>query len=73
MSRAQWKMVDEPELIAKAEELKGKITKLSVDGKLGCAKAFKIAHEEGLSIKKIGYILNILNIKIVSCQLGCFE
>ena len=73
MSRAQWKMSDEPELIAKAEELRDKITKLSVNGKIGCAQAFKIAQEEGLSIKKVGYILNIINIKIGSCQLGCFE
>ena len=73
MSRAQWKMSDDPELIAKAEELRDKITKLSVDGKVGCAQAFKIAKEEGLPIKKVGYILNILNFKVGSCQLGCFE
>jgi len=73
MSRAAWKITNDPEIIAKAEELREKVVKLSIDGKLGCAKAFKIAQEEGLSIKKIGYILNILNIKISSCQLGCFE
>ena len=47
MSRAQWKILNEPELIAKAEELKDKIAKLSVDGKLGCAKAFKIFRRRG--------------------------
>ncbi|OGL47514.1 MAG: hypothetical protein A2149_01080 [Candidatus Schekmanbacteria bacterium RBG_16_38_11] len=73
MSRSQWQIAKDPEIIAKAEVLREKITKLSVDCKLGCAKAFKIAQEEGLTIREIGAILNILNIKIGSCQLGCFS
>jgi len=73
MSRSQWQIPKDPEIISKAEGLREKITTSSVDGKLDCAKAFKIAQDEGLSIKEFGAILNVLNIKIGNCQLGCFS
>jgi hypothetical protein len=39
---------------------------------LACAKAFKLSQELDLSLKKIGNICDKNDIKIVSCQLGCF-
>jgi len=43
-----------------------------VDGKLPCAVAFKIAGKLKVTPKQVGDAANRLNIKITSCQLGCF-
>jgi hypothetical protein len=43
-----------------------------VNGKLPCAVAFKIARKLKVSPKQVGNAANKLNIKISSCQLGCF-
>ena len=43
-----------------------------VDGKLPCAVAFKIASKLKVTPGQVGEAANKLNIKIVSCQLGCF-
>lgn len=50
------------------EELKASL----VDGRLPCAVAFKIARKLKVPPKQVGEAANRLNIKIVSCQLGCF-
>ncbi len=50
------------------EELKASL----VDGKLPCAVAFKITRKLEVSPKQVGEAANRLNIKIASCQLGCF-
>ena len=51
------------------EELKESL----VNGRLPCAVAFKISGKHGVSTRKIGDMANRLNIKISSCQLGCFS
>jgi len=43
-----------------------------VEGKLPCAVAFQIARKLKVSPKQVGGAANRLNIKIASCQLGCF-
>jgi hypothetical protein len=43
-----------------------------VNGKLPCAVAFKIVRKLKVSPKQVGDAANRLNIKISSCQLGCF-
>ena len=43
-----------------------------VNGKLPCAVAFQIAKKLKVSPKQVGDAANRLNIKISSCQLGCF-
>jgi len=50
------------------EELKASL----VDGKLPCAVAFNIARKLEIPPKQVGEAANKLNIKIASCQLGCF-
>jgi len=50
------------------EELKASL----VEGKLPCAVAFQIARKLKVSPKQVGGAANRLNIKIASCQLGCF-
>ncbi|MFC1908014.1 hypothetical protein ACFLWD_01330 [Chloroflexota bacterium] len=51
-----------------ADELKGSL----VNGKLLCAVAFEIAKKFKVTPREIGDEANKLNIKIASCQLGCF-
>ena len=43
-----------------------------VDGKLPCAEAFRIAKKVKVAPKEVGDMANELNIRIASCQLGCF-
>ena len=43
-----------------------------VNGKLPCAVAFQIAKKHSVSPRKIGEKANEINIRISSCQLGCF-
>ena len=43
-----------------------------VDGKLPCAEAFRIAKKIKVAPKQVGDAANTLNIRIASCQLGCF-
>ena len=43
-----------------------------VSGKLPCAAAFRIAKKLKVSPRQVGDTANRLNIKISSCQLGCF-
>ncbi|NLC71775.1 MAG: hypothetical protein GX751_10510 [Desulfuromonadaceae bacterium] len=51
---------------AASEEVAGKLT-------LACAAAFRIAEEQKVSLGTIGRICNENDIKIKSCQLGCFK
>jgi len=43
-----------------------------VNGRLPCAIAFKIARKLKVTPRQVGDTANRLNIKITSCQLGCF-
>ena len=49
-----------------------KVKASSKNGKIACKQALKIAAEEGISPKDLGGLLNEIEIKIASCQLGCF-
>lgn len=54
------------------DELEKKIQASLINGKLPCAVAFQIAKELKVSPKAVGDACNKLNIKVRSCQLGCF-
>ena len=54
------------------KDLDVKIKASLVNGKLPCTVAFKIAEELKISTREVGETCNNLNIKISSCQLGCF-
>jgi hypothetical protein len=43
-----------------------------VDGRLPCAQAFRIAKKLKVAPREVGDAANRLQIKIASCQLGCF-
>lgn len=54
-------------------DVKAKIKEIGgEEGKITCAQAEKVAKEYGLSRKAVGDIINQLELKITSCQLGCF-
>ena len=55
------------------KELERKIQASLVNGKLPCPTAFKIAEQLNISNKEVGEACNKLNLKICSCQLGCFS
>jgi len=48
------------------------ITASLINGKLPCAVAFKIAEKLSVAPKQVGDTANELDIRIASCQLGCF-
>jgi hypothetical protein len=54
------------------EKLEKEIQDSLVDGRLPCAVAFGIAKKLKVSPRQVGDTANKLNIKIKSCQLGCF-
>jgi len=54
------------------EEVRRKLKEVSREGKVTCAQAEKIAEESGLSRLQVGKLINELDLKITSCQLGCF-
>lgn len=55
-----------------SDEVEKKIKELSSDGKITCAQAEMVAKECGISRRAVGEIINKLELKIISCQLGCF-
>jgi len=55
------------------EEMEKIILEKAKDGKLPCAVCFKMAEDFGISKREMGRILNEMKIKIVQCQLGCFD
>jgi len=54
------------------EKLEMEIQASLVSGRLPCAVAFKIARKLKVAPRQVGDTANRLNIKITSCQLGCF-
>lgn len=40
---------------------------------LSCAQAVKLSKEHNISLKDIGETCNQHSIKLIECQLGCFE
>ncbi|MBF0456400.1 MAG: molybdopterin-guanine dinucleotide biosynthesis protein MobB [Nitrospirae bacterium] len=54
------------------KEIENTLTGLSQDGRISCAQARKAAEALGVSYDKVGETANLLNIRITSCELGCF-
>ncbi len=54
------------------EKLKEEILKKTVDRKLPCAAARKIAEGLGIPYSDVGAAADELGIQIKNCQLGCF-
>ncbi|MBM7624537.1 hypothetical protein [Sporohalobacter salinus] len=56
----------------KIEKIKDIIREEAIDGAITCAVAHKIAKKEKISIRRVGKLIERLDIKIKHCQLGCF-
>lgn len=54
------------------EDIKKVLKEMAPQGKIPCVMAFKIAREHDCSIADVGKLCNEMEIKIISCQLGCF-
>jgi hypothetical protein len=55
------------------KKLEEVIKEKTKDGKIPCASCFKIADDFEISKREMGKILNEMKIKIIQCQLGCFN
>jgi LAO/AO transport system kinase len=60
------------EMTAKKKEIEEVLKKSSVEGRITCSDARKIAEGLGVPYKEVGKIANELKIKIKDCELGCF-
>jgi len=54
------------------ELIKEHITRQTKNNELACAKAFKIADELNVSAAEVGKTADLLDMKLVKCQLGLF-
>jgi len=53
-------------------ELEQELTALAVNGKVACAQAQKFAEKYDIPLKNIRTFMDVLQLKVSSCQLGCF-
>jgi hypothetical protein len=54
------------------EVLKDAVKNAARNNRLTCEKAHALGKELDVSLEKIGAVCNELNIRIKTCQLGCF-
>ncbi|MCF8069054.1 MAG: hypothetical protein K9L30_10755 [Desulfobacterales bacterium] len=52
--------------------VKAEIEKRATDGKLPCAVAFKISEKLDVSPSEVGKTVDLINFRLVKCQLGLF-
>lgn len=57
---------------ASKEVLKEAVKNAAREGRLTCEKAHELGKELGVTLQEIGAVCNELQIKIKTCQLGCF-
>ena len=55
------------------ENIRERLMEKQSNGRITCRNALKVAEEEGVSPALVGRLLNEMEIKIQSCQLGCFK
>ncbi len=59
-------------MIKKKERIRSLLTERSVDGKISCSVARKVAKDLSVPFSEVGKAANELGIKIMDCELGCF-
>ena len=55
------------------EEIRQAIQDMAVDGKAACSQLLAIAERTGTPAKEVGRVCDEMDIRIRSCQLGCFR
>ena len=71
--------MSKPDMFAAAQredwmsaELEKELTALAVNGRVACAQAQQFAAKHDIPFKNIRTFLDVLQLKVSSCQLGCF-
>lgn len=71
--------MSKPDMFAAAQredwmsaELEKELTALAVNGRVACAQAQQFAAKHDIPLKNIRTFLDVLQLKVNSCQLGCF-
>lgn len=59
-------------MVAEKEKIRSSLKKNSVQGKIPCPLARKIAEELNVHYREVGKVADELDIKITGCELGCF-
>lgn len=54
------------------EQIKARLREVGREGRVSCAAAEAVAAEFGISRLEVGRLIDELELKIFSCQLGCF-
>ncbi len=52
--------------------IKNEISKRAKNGEIPCAVAFEIANDLGIFVGEVGITADLINIKLIQCQLGLF-
>ena len=55
------------------ETLYQEIQTKTLEGRIACAQCFEIARRCDVSLRQIGDVCDDQDIRITSCQLGCFK
>jgi hypothetical protein len=53
-------------------ELEERLRDISKEGKINCAQAQQFANDNNIPMNKIRAFLDVLQLKVHNCQLGCF-
>ena len=71
--------MSKPDMFATAErenwmsvELEQEFTALAVNGRVACAQAQKFGTKHDIPLKNIRKFMDVLQLKVSNCQLGCF-
>jgi len=71
--------MSKPDMFAVAEredwmsaELEKELTSFAVNGKVACAQAQQFAEKHTIPLINIRRFLDVLQLKVSNCQLGCF-
>ncbi len=71
--------MSKPDMFATAEreewmsvELEKELSSLAVNGKIACAQAQQFAAQHGIPLMHMRRFLDVVHLKVSSCQLGCF-
>ena len=54
------------------DELIQKLKAVSTDGKITCAATQQFARDNGITMNKMKSFVDVVGLKVQSCQLGCF-
>ncbi len=60
-------------MVIKDETVREKFRNSSVDGNITCSECIEIAKNMDIPTNEIASTLTEMHIKIIKCQLGCFQ